>query len=111
VPGARARAFLAITLAARGDRTCAEKLIAALIVGPYKKDHHVANSLGAAYAQLGRRDEAVRWLRTAVENGLPCYPWYARDPLLEPLREDPQFERFLEDVGKMTEAARKRYAL
>jgi class 3 adenylate cyclase/TolB-like protein len=97
-------------LAARRQRARAEKLIAAVLEGPFRENHHVANSLGAAYAQLGRRDAAVRWLRKAVETGLPCRPWYATDPLLQPLRGDPEFERFLKDVGKMTEAARKRYA-
>jgi len=73
-------------------------------------NHHVANSLGAAYAQLRQHEEALRWLRRAADTGLPCYPWYARDPLLDPLRGDAQFQRFLEDVRKRTEAARKRYA-
>ena len=53
----------------------------------------------------------LRWLRKAVDYGFPCYPWYARDPLLDPLRGDAEFQRFLEDVRQRTEAARKRYAL
>jgi Tfp pilus assembly protein PilF len=106
---ARNGAALASVLAARGKRARAEKLIDTVLAGPYK-DHHVYNSLGAAYAQLGQPDQALRWLRKAVDTGLPCHPWYARDPLLDPLRGDPKFKRFLEDVGKITEEARRRYA-
>jgi hypothetical protein len=106
---ARNGAALASVLAARGKRARAEKQIAIVLAGPFK-DHHVYNSLGGAYAQLGQHEEALRWLRKAADTGLPCHPWFARDPLLDPLRGDPQFQRFLEEVRHRTEAARKRYA-
>jgi hypothetical protein len=32
-------------------------------------DHHVAYSVGAAFAQLGRASDAVRWLRSAMNDG------------------------------------------
>ena len=48
--------------------------------------HHVAYSIGTAYAQLGDPRAAVRWLERAAATGFPCYPWYARDPLLAPLQ-------------------------
>jgi serine/threonine-protein kinase len=70
---ARAQAALASVVAARGQRTQAQTLIDKVTRGPVI-DHHVANSLGAAYAQLGRRDAALRWLRKTVETGLPCHP-------------------------------------
>jgi hypothetical protein len=54
-------------------------------------DHHVAYALGAAEAQLGHPDEAVKWLRTAAETGFPCYQWAERDTLLNPIRSDGRF--------------------
>ncbi len=71
-------------------------------------DHHVAYSLGAASAQLGQRDQAIYWLRQAVDIGFPCYPWHARDPLLEPLRGDPEFQRFMEELRTSWEATKAR---
>jgi class 3 adenylate cyclase/TolB-like protein len=105
----RAQAVLASFLAARGERVQAEELLHTITTGA-SMDHHVAYSLGATYAQLGQREEALRWLRTAADTGFPCYPWYARDSLLQPLRNDPEFQRFMEDLRKSWEAVKARYA-
>jgi len=90
----RAQAVLASVLASRHDNTAATRLIAAILADRYM-DHHMAYSLGAAYAQLGDVSSAIRWLRQAAETGLPCHPWYARDPLLTPLRGNAEFQTFL----------------
>lgn len=105
----RAQATLASFLAARGERVQAEALLHVVTGGTYM-DHHVVYSLGAAYAQLRQPKEALHWLRNAAETGFPCYPWYARDPLLQPLRGDPEFQRFMADLCKSWEAAKARYA-
>jgi DNA-binding winged helix-turn-helix (wHTH) protein/tetratricopeptide (TPR) repeat protein len=91
---ARASAALAGVLAATGRSNEARSQIARVLAGTYR-DHHVAYSLGAAYAQLGETDEADRWLRTAVDTGFPCPPFFERDPLLEPLRRRAQFADLL----------------
>ncbi len=106
---ARARSTLASFLAARGERRRARELVEAVTSGSYM-DHHVAYSLGAAQAQLGQPAEAVRWLRKATDSGFPCYPWYARDPLLKPLAADSEFQRLLGDLRDSLERARARYA-
>jgi eukaryotic-like serine/threonine-protein kinase len=106
---ARSRASLASFSAARGDRARAAALTRAVIESGYV-DHHVAYGLGAAYAQLGKMQEAREWLARAVETGFPCYPWYQRDPLLEPVRQDPEGRRFMERLRERWEAARARYA-
>ena len=92
----RARALLASILASRGERARAESLVAAAERGTV--DHHVAYSLGVAYAQLGRPADAVRWIRTAWDTGLRCYPWLARDPLLAPVRETAEFRALMEEL-------------
>ena len=81
-------------LAASGRSDAARAHIQRVLQGSYR-DHHVAYSLGAAYTQLGQTDEADRWLRTAVDTGFPCLPFFERDPLLEPLRRRAQFADLL----------------
>jgi hypothetical protein len=105
---ARAQALLASFLAAQGERERAEELLAAVESGSYV-DHHVAYSVGAAYAQLGDAPRAIRWLSRAAETGLRCYPWYERDPLLHPLAADPEFGRFMETLRASWDRARSRY--
>jgi DNA-binding winged helix-turn-helix (wHTH) protein/TolB-like protein len=93
-PDIRSQASLASIEAATGLRDQARARIATIERGTYM-DHHVAYSLGAAHAQLGDAAQAMKWLRQAVDTGLPCMPWFARDPLLAPVRERPEFARLL----------------
>jgi DNA-binding winged helix-turn-helix (wHTH) protein/TolB-like protein/Tfp pilus assembly protein PilF len=93
-PDARSQASLASIEAATGRASDARARIATILRGPYM-DHHVAYSLGAAFAQLGDVTESLDWLERAAATGFPCYPWFERDQLLEPLRRDPGFARLL----------------
>ena len=106
---ARARAMLASIAAAAGSRTEAIDLVQNVERGDYM-DHHVAYSLGAAHAQLGERREALKWLERAVASGFPCYPWFNRDPILAPLRGDPDFNLLLDALRATSDRARERYA-
>jgi tetratricopeptide (TPR) repeat protein len=105
---ARAQATLASFLAERGQREQAQRLLQAALDGGYM-DHHVAYSLGATYAQWGRTDEALHRLRDAANSGFPCYGWFVRDPLLQPMRAAPAFQQFLEEVRRLSDSARDRY--
>jgi TolB-like protein len=104
----RARSSLASFVAFRGDRSGAERLVGEVIGNGYV-DHHVAYSLGAAYAQLGRFEEASTWLERAATSGFPCYPWYVRDPLLESFRRASPGHAFLERLRTQWTAAKMRY--
>jgi DNA-binding winged helix-turn-helix (wHTH) protein/TolB-like protein len=104
----RARATLAGLLAARGETVEAELLVGRTLAAGYM-DHHVAYSLGAAYAQLGQPVRALTWLRKATDTGFTCYPWFSRDPLLQPLRNNPDFNRLLSFLKESSDAARARY--
>ena len=104
----RARATLASFLAADGAKAQAEALVEQALTSPYM-DHHVAYSLGVAYAQLGQPAQAVAWLRKAADSGFPCYAWYARDPLLQPVQGDPAFNRLLSDLKDRLQLARTQY--
>jgi hypothetical protein len=79
-----------------------------IIVHAPDMDHHVAYSLGAAFAQLGEADASIRWLTQAADSGFPCYPWFARDPLLDPIRRQPAFVDLLARLRLAREQARQR---
>ena len=93
----RASAALAGVLASQRHPAEAREQIERVLKAEYR-DHHVAYSLGAAFAQLGDTDQADRWLRTAVDTGFPCLPFFERDPLLDPLRHRSEFAALLEYV-------------
>jgi len=109
-PANRARAALASFLAHQGEKEEAEALIAMVVGKEGYVDHHVAYSLGAAYAQLGQPEQAASWLTKAMETGFPCYPWFERDPLLDPVRQDPRVRQVLTQVRQSWEAAKSRYS-
>ena len=107
-PDVRSQAALAGVLAATRQGAAAQAMIDSVVSGP-SMDHHVAYSVGAAFAQLGRASDAVRWLRSAADDGFACYPWFASDPLLEPIRDDAGYIQLMKDLRSRFEAARSRY--
>jgi len=92
---ARAQASLASVEAALGMHDQSRERIAAIERGP-DMDHHIAYSLGAAMAQLGDASASLTWLERAAATGFPCYPWFEKDSMLDPIRSDPGFIRLLE---------------
>jgi DNA-binding winged helix-turn-helix (wHTH) protein/TolB-like protein len=108
LPG-NARATLAAFRAARGATADARALAARVAAEPHL-NHHAAYGLGATYAQLDDPVTALRWLSQAATTGFPCYPWYERDPLLDPIRDHPQFAGFMRELRRSWEDARSAYA-
>jgi len=109
-PDARSQAVLAAVLAATGQKAAAEAMVDTLQRSP-SMDHHIAFSLGTAFAQMGQPDQAVTWLRSSVDDGFPCYPWFAADPLLEPIRRDPGYQKLMAELRDRFYTARSRYQL
>jgi hypothetical protein len=72
-------------------------------------DHHVHYSVGVTYAQLGDQAKARLWLGRAIGSGFPCYPWFQRDPLLQPMQADSEFQRMMQDLQKSWMAAQAKY--
>jgi TolB-like protein/DNA-binding winged helix-turn-helix (wHTH) protein len=107
VPG-NARATLAALRAARGATAEARALAEGVAREP-RLIHHAAYGLGTAYAQLGDPETAVRWLSRAAATGFPCFPWFDRDPLLNPIRRDARFTVFMGDLRRSWENARARF--
>ena len=107
-PDVRSQAALAAVEAASGDHASARARVLAIEGGPYM-DHHVAYSLGAAWAQLGDVGASVKWLEQAVDTGFPCYPWLTQDRLLDPVRRHPEFTTLLDRLRQRHEEDVARY--
>ena len=65
--------------------------------------HHAAFTIACTYAVLGRRADAVEWLRRAATNGMPNYPLFRNDPNLRDLQGDPAYEALMADLARQFE--------
>jgi tetratricopeptide (TPR) repeat protein len=98
----------ALLLAGMGQRQQAESEIRLAVQRGEGKSHfhHAQYNIALAYAVLGKRAQALRWLRRSAEEGFPCYPLFKDDPHLASLRDDPEFRTFMEDLRKQWEQYR-----
>jgi serine/threonine protein kinase/tetratricopeptide (TPR) repeat protein len=62
-------------------------------------DGDLAEWIGAIHALLGDRDQALAWLRRSVALGNHNYPWFQRDKNWDKLRQDPEFQRIMQQVA------------
>jgi hypothetical protein len=90
----------AVLLARKGDARGAEESIASSIrlgrgLGHF---HHAEYDIACAYAVMGKKADALVWLRRTAADGFPCYPLFQKDPLLDSLRPDPAFQSFLAEM-------------
>jgi TolB-like protein/predicted Ser/Thr protein kinase len=53
--------------------------------------HHAAYNIACAYALMNKREQAIKWLQAAADDGFPCYPLFEREPYLDLLRQDSRF--------------------
>lgn len=104
----RAKAALASILAARGERTRAMTMTRE-IQSDTGLDHHVYYSLGATFAQLGNAAEAIRWLERAAASGFSCGTWFAKDPLLAPVRDEGGYRKIQADIERRVAEFRATY--
>jgi TolB-like protein len=58
--------------------------------------HHTAYNIACIHALEGRPGAAIEWLQRTVDAGMPNYPLFATDPLLDSLRREPSFQQFLD---------------
>ncbi|MCI0602732.1 hypothetical protein L0156_06935 [bacterium] len=104
----RSKASLA-TLLAKGGRKQEARQQLNEALHSLLLDHHASYSIGSAFAQLGDKDQAVVWLTKSVETGFPCYPWYQKDPLLDPLRDFKPFQQLVSQLEQQYNKAVARY--
>ncbi len=48
-----------------------------------------------AYAVLGDKKSALHMLHHSIDGGFFCYPYFVRDPLLQNLRKEPEFQTLM----------------
>jgi len=62
-------------------------------------DHDVAYWLASAYAMEGEREEALKWLRRAIELGNENRRWFEADKNWNSLRDDPEYQRIIGSIS------------
>ena len=104
-PGGSLTSIQALLAADAGDAPLAERKIQEAVAKGkgYQHFHHVAYAVASSYALLGKREEALQYLRMAADDGFPCYPLFEHDTNLNHLRNDPRFLSFLAEEKKQWE--------
>src|SRR5262245_7760471 len=73
---------------------------------------YLALFLADGYSLIGRTDDAIRWVRTAVALGFINYPLLStRDSFLANLRSDPRFDEAMRMVKARWQALGEHLAL
>jgi serine/threonine-protein kinase len=95
-----ALSLLALYQALTGDARSAEAAIPGFIEkGKQSRAfHHLTYNVACIYALQGKGAEAVKWLRTTVDTGMPNYTLFTRDPHLDKIRKDPAFVQFMAEL-------------
>ncbi|MGI9056861.1 MAG: protein kinase domain-containing protein [Pyrinomonadaceae bacterium] len=89
------RPLYAIYLAGSGKDAEAREQLSEDALAISKADHDMAYWVGAAYARLGEKDLAFKWLERAVRLGNENKPWYENDSSLDSLRDDERYQQLL----------------
>jgi tetratricopeptide (TPR) repeat protein len=92
------RALLAYAYSAAGKRSEARKLLDDL--EQESKNKYVASApVAIAYIGIGERDRAIELLEKAYKERLWEMAMLKTNPVFDPLRSDPRFERLMQRVG------------
>ena len=65
--------------------------------------HHWALTIAESYVLMKKNEDAIDWLEWAADHGYPCYPAFANDRLLAPLRQEPRFVALMERLKEQQE--------
>jgi TolB-like protein/Tfp pilus assembly protein PilF/predicted Ser/Thr protein kinase len=112
--GAGAETYLAYLLLRIGRRGEAEALLQESFATDRRaadegnEDWSVPYDAACVHALRGEKDEAFRWLDKAVEAGWRGWPLGTRNPLLDPLRNDPRFQRIEARLQELIGQMRRR---
>jgi DNA-binding winged helix-turn-helix (wHTH) protein/TolB-like protein/Tfp pilus assembly protein PilF len=72
-------------------------------------DGEMLYKMGQAYTLLGDRSSAFRLLREAIDHNFYCYACFVRDPLLAPLRGEPQYSELMSLAREGHESFKRKY--
>jgi serine/threonine protein kinase/Flp pilus assembly protein TadD len=65
--------------------------------------HHTAYHIACTYALMNNRDEAIKWLESAADDGFPCYVLFERDHNLDNLRQHERFQALMVKLKRQWE--------
>src|SRR5262249_53218797 len=85
-------------LSVRGEHDRARALITDGVRETARADHDTAFWLAGFYALEGMADEAIEWLRHALDLGNENYPLFADSQKLDRLRSDPRFIALMSEL-------------
>ena len=93
-------------LSKRGEHEQARTLITDHVKEVAAADHDVAIWLASFYAMENMRDDAVNWVKLAIQLGNENYPLFADNPRLDNLRCDLRFISLMSNLKKKWEERR-----
>jgi serine/threonine protein kinase/tetratricopeptide (TPR) repeat protein len=101
----------ALLLALQGKHREAQAAVPRIMekVRRNKGYHHFTYDIARIYALDGKGEEALKWLRTTVKEGFPCYTLFARDPFLDPIRKDSAFIQFMAEMKTRWEGYQREF--
>jgi serine/threonine protein kinase/tetratricopeptide (TPR) repeat protein len=65
--------------------------------------HHTAYHIASAYAIMNKREQAMKWLQAAANDGFPCYVLFERDRNLDNLRDDAEFKALMAKLKQQSQ--------
>ena len=65
--------------------------------------------MGRSLTRIGEYSDAIEQLRSSVEGGFYCYPFFVRDSWLDPLRGDARFVEILKLAESRTRDAQRAF--
>lgn len=92
------RPHFAIALSLTGDHEGAHAQLTERVKQVATVDHDSPYWLATAYAVEGMRDEAFKWLETAINLGNENRVWFESNPLWADLRDDPRFGELMNRI-------------
>jgi TolB-like protein/DNA-binding SARP family transcriptional activator/Tfp pilus assembly protein PilF len=110
-PGGVVTSTRAIVFAKQGDERRAEEDIRTAVQkgAGYIHFHHSEYYIAMAYALLHRPQPALRFLRRAAAEGMPCYPCFANDPYLAMIQSDPGVTAFMRELHAQWQRYKKTF--
>lgn len=72
-------------------------------------DPELIYKVAQAYAVLGDKASALHMLQHAIQGGFFCYPYFERDPLLDNIRHEAEFDHQMQEARRRHEEFKARF--
>lgn len=69
------------------------------LVSLTKQQYVCPFEVGAAFASMGRKEEAFAWLNKSIADRADCMIWLRAEPWFAPIHDDPRFSELVRQVG------------